>query len=111
MPILKDIHKVFSNAIEHGDIDEVESLLNSHPELVNHPDWTPPPPHCAILWNQPRIMGESSDLHHVMTLLALMFWGMMRGMFLATTLTSVVKLMLYRGPATKSIAILRAGTN
>lgn len=22
---------------------------------MNHPDWTPPPLHCAVLWNQPEI--------------------------------------------------------
>lgn len=44
-----------SDAIESGDVSTVTSLIQQHPELVNHPDWTPPPLHCAVLWNQPKI--------------------------------------------------------
>ncbi|MEL6107117.1 MAG: AI-2E family transporter [Planctomycetota bacterium] len=61
---------------------------------------------------EPKMMGESSDLHPVTILLALMFWGMMWGligMFLATPITSVVKLMLDRNDATRPIANLMAG--
>ncbi|MEO1527753.1 MAG: AI-2E family transporter [Planctomycetota bacterium] len=61
---------------------------------------------------EPKMMGESSDLHPVTILLALMFWGMMWGlvgMFLATPITSVVKLMLDRVDATRPIANLMAG--
>jgi len=61
---------------------------------------------------EPKIMGQSSDLHPVSILLALMFWGMMwglMGMFLATPITSVIKLMLDRTETTKPIANLMAG--
>ncbi|MFK7820606.1 MAG: ankyrin repeat domain-containing protein [Planctomycetaceae bacterium] len=44
-----------SNAIESGDLTAVEALIQQYPMLVNHPDWTPPPLHCAVLWNQPRV--------------------------------------------------------
>ena len=49
-------HTALSNAIESGDHQLVESLIQRHPELVNHPAWTPPPIHCAILWDQPKIV-------------------------------------------------------
>ncbi|MBT4866923.1 MAG: ankyrin repeat domain-containing protein [Planctomycetaceae bacterium] len=48
-------HTAFSDAIENGDSQAVESLIQQHPDLVNHPHWTPPPLHCAVLWNQPKI--------------------------------------------------------
>ncbi len=48
-------HSAFSDAIESGNADAVKSLIKQHPELVNHADWTPPPLHCAVLWNQPKI--------------------------------------------------------
>ena len=48
-------HDELSNAIEAGDEATVEELLQKHPALVNSPDWTPPPLHCAVLWNQPKI--------------------------------------------------------
>jgi len=44
-----------SDAIERGDVAAVETLLQEHPEFVNHPEWTPPPLHCAILWNQAEV--------------------------------------------------------
>lgn len=55
MTLTKSDHKAFSDAIESGDARTVESLIQRHPDLVNHPDWTPPPLHCAVLWNQPDI--------------------------------------------------------
>lgn len=45
-------HTNFSDAIEHGDLPRIESLICKYPQLVNHTDWTPPALHCAILWNQ-----------------------------------------------------------
>ena len=48
-------HTAFSGAIEAGDIQTVESLIQQHPDLVNHSDWTPPPLHCAVLWDQPKM--------------------------------------------------------
>ena len=55
MPLTKSDHQALSDAIESGDAGKVESLIQRHPGLVNHPDWTPPPLHCAVLWNQPDI--------------------------------------------------------
>ena len=52
MSLSKTDHSAFANAIETGDVEKVRSLLKQYPELVNHPDWTPPPLHCAILWDQ-----------------------------------------------------------
>jgi AI-2 transport protein TqsA len=57
-------------------------------------------------------MGNSSDLHPVTMLLALMFWGMMWGvigMFLATPITAAVKIVLERIDQTRPIASLMAG--
>ncbi|QEG23274.1 ankyrin repeat domain-containing protein [Mariniblastus fucicola] len=51
----KSVHSDFANAIETGDVAKVETLLSSHPELVNHCDWSPPPLHCAVLWDQPKV--------------------------------------------------------
>ena len=61
---------------------------------------------------EPKIMGNSSDLHPVTILVGLMFWGMMWGvigMFLATPIMAAVKIILGRFPTTKSIADLMAG--
>lgn len=51
----KTDHTAFSDAIQAGDVHAVESLIRQNPELVNHPDWTPPPLHCAVLWSQPKV--------------------------------------------------------
>ena len=48
-------HDDLATAIETGDAENVQRILAEHPELVNSPEWTPPPLHCAVLWNQPRI--------------------------------------------------------
>jgi len=61
---------------------------------------------------EPKMMGESTDLHPVVVLLALMFWGMMWGivgMFLATPITAGIKIVLERIDATKPIAAILAG--
>jgi len=61
---------------------------------------------------EPKVMGDSSDLHPVTILLALMFWGMMWGvigMFLATPITAAVKIMLERIDQTRPVASLMAG--
>jgi len=55
MTLTKTDHTALSDAIEAGDLCTVEALLQTHPTLVNHPDWTPPPLHCAILWNQAKV--------------------------------------------------------
>jgi AI-2 transport protein TqsA len=61
---------------------------------------------------QPKMMGQSLDLHPVMILLALVFfgtlWGII-GMFLASPMTAVIKLLFERFEYTKPIAELMSG--
>lgn len=61
---------------------------------------------------EPKIMGESLDLHPIVVLLALIFWGMLwgvEGMLLAVPLTAVVKIILERGDFGQQMAHLLAG--
>lgn len=61
---------------------------------------------------EPKIMGSSSNLHPVVILLALMFWGMMwgiTGMFLATPITAGLKIAFERFESTRPIAAVFAG--
>jgi len=61
---------------------------------------------------QPKMMGESLDLHPVVVLLSLVFfgtiWGII-GMFLAVPITAVLKILLQRFGYTSAIADLIAG--
>jgi len=61
---------------------------------------------------QPKMMGESLDLHPVVVLMSLIFfgtlWGII-GMFLAVPITAVVKIFLQRFGYTRTIADLAAG--
>lgn len=61
---------------------------------------------------QPKMMGESLDLHPVVVLLSLIFfgtiWGII-GMFLAVPITAVVKIFLQRFGYTRAIADLISG--
>ena len=59
--IQRATHTAFSDAIETGDVQSVRSLIQQHPRLVNHPNWTPPPLHCAVLWDQPTIAAILLD--------------------------------------------------
>lgn len=61
MALTKTDHTALSDAIENGALQTVGSLVLQHPELVNHTDWTPPPIHCEILWNQPKIVEVLLD--------------------------------------------------
>jgi AI-2 transport protein TqsA len=61
---------------------------------------------------QPKIMGGSLDLHPVVVLLSLIFFGMIWGvvgMFLATPITAVAKMFLEKGRFTEPVAHLLAG--
>ena len=61
---------------------------------------------------EPKIMGESLDLHPVSIILALMVWGMLWGivgMLLATPLTAIIKILLERLELTAPIGDLLAG--
>jgi AI-2 transport protein TqsA len=61
---------------------------------------------------QPKLMGESLDLHPIVVLLSLIFfgtiWGII-GMFLAVPITAVVNIFLQRFGYTRAIADLIAG--
>ena len=61
---------------------------------------------------QPKMMGESLDLHPIVVLLSLIFfgtiWGII-GMFLAVPITAVVKILLERFGYTRAIADLISG--
>jgi AI-2 transport protein TqsA len=61
---------------------------------------------------EPRIMGSSLDLHPVVILMALIFWGMLWGivgMLLATPITAVMKILLERFEGSRMLAELLAG--
>ncbi|MEZ5360255.1 MAG: AI-2E family transporter [Candidatus Zixiibacteriota bacterium] len=61
---------------------------------------------------QPKIMGDSLDLHPVTILIALIFFGMIWGivgMFLATPITAVIKILCQRFESSRFFAELMAG--
>jgi AI-2 transport protein TqsA len=61
---------------------------------------------------QPRMMGQSLDLHPVVVLLSLLFFAMiwnLPGAFLATPLTAVIKIIFEKIPATRPLAAVLAG--
>ena len=45
----------FATAIEAGDVEAIRSFIATNPAAVDGPGWTPPPLHCAVLWNQPAV--------------------------------------------------------
>lgn len=61
---------------------------------------------------EPRLMGESLELHPVTVLLGLIFWGMLwgvPGMFLAAPLTAVIKIVLEQHEVTAPFGRLLGG--
>ena len=61
---------------------------------------------------QPRVLGNALDLHPIVVLISLIFWGMIWGVagaFLATPMTAVLKIVLEKIPATRPLAALLAG--
>ncbi len=61
---------------------------------------------------EPKMAGDSLDLHPITVLLALIVWGMLwglAGMLLATPLTAIARLILAQVPATHPFAELMAG--
>ena len=61
---------------------------------------------------EPKIMGESLDLHPVVILLGLIFFGMIWGivgMILATPIVAVTKIVLDRIDVTAPVGRLLAG--
>lgn len=61
---------------------------------------------------EPKVLGESLELHPAVILIALVLWGMLWGvvgMFLAAPMTATLKLILERMEHTRPIADLLAG--
>ncbi len=61
---------------------------------------------------EPKIMGDSMDLHPITVLVCLIFWGMVwgvAGMFLAVPITAVLKIVFTRIDATQTLAEVMAG--
>lgn len=61
---------------------------------------------------EPKIMGDSLDLHPVTLLICLMFWGFLwgvPGMLLATPFTVIIKIFLASHESTKPLAEAMAG--
>lgn len=61
---------------------------------------------------EPKLMGDSLDLHPVAILISLIFWGMLWGivgMLLATPITAVGKIFLQRFDGSRPLAELLAG--
>jgi AI-2 transport protein TqsA len=60
----------------------------------------------------PRVMGEALDLHPVVILIALIFWGMLWGIagaLLAVPITAVIKIALEKSEQARPITELMAG--
>ncbi|MDP6544627.1 MAG: AI-2E family transporter [Phycisphaerae bacterium] len=61
---------------------------------------------------EPKIMGRWLDLHPIVILMGLIFWGMLWGivgMLLATPMTAVVKILLSKRESTAPLARLLSG--
>jgi len=61
---------------------------------------------------EPKLMGESLDLHPVMILISLIFWGMLWGVvgaLLATPITAVLKILIDKFEGSRPVAELMAG--
>jgi AI-2 transport protein TqsA len=61
---------------------------------------------------QPRVLGHALDLHPVVIVLSLIFFGMIWGLmgaFLATPITAVVRIIFGRIPITRPLASMLAG--
>ncbi len=61
---------------------------------------------------EPKIMGESLDLHPITILLFLIFWGQiwgLPGMFLAVPITAILKIILSRIEVTRPMAEILSG--
>ena len=63
------------------------------------------------IW-EPKLLGESLELHPITILITLVFWGTLwgvPGMFLATPLTAVVCILMDAFEPTQPFAALLAG--
>ncbi len=60
----------------------------------------------------PKVLGDSLDLHPIVILMALIFWGVLWGivgMLLATPMTAVLKILFERYELTRPVARVMAG--
>ena len=104
-------------------IGSIIAMVLPLPVILIDPDLTPPLVALALILPgvaqfllgnviEPRFMGRSLDLHPVAVMLTLIFWGTIWGvvgMFLATPMTAVVKILLERSEPTRPVAMLLAG--
>lgn len=61
---------------------------------------------------EPKVLGESMDLHPITVLICLIFWGMiwgLPGLFLSVPITAVIKIVFSRIEATQILSELLAG--
>ncbi len=61
---------------------------------------------------EPKVMGENLNLHPVVVLFFLMFWGLVwgaPGMFLAVPITAIIKIVMERIDATREYAKILTG--
>jgi len=61
---------------------------------------------------EPKLMGDSMDLHPITILIFLMFWGLIwgiPGMFMAVPITAVLRIVLSRIETTRGFANILAG--
>ena len=61
---------------------------------------------------EPKMMGDSMDLHPITVLICLMFWGLIwgvAGMFLAVPITAILKIAFSRIEATRPFSEILAG--
>lgn len=61
---------------------------------------------------EPKILGDSMDLHPITILICLIFWGMVwgvGGLFLAVPITAVIKIIFHKIEATSDLAEILAG--
>lgn len=61
---------------------------------------------------EPKVMGESMDLHPITIMIFLIFWGLVwdvPGMFMAVPITALVKIVLGRIPSLQPLSELMAG--
>ena len=104
-------------------IDSIVATLLPLPILLVNPDvsWTTVALAIALPGGvqfavgsvmEPRIMGDSLQLHPIAILLALIFWGALWGivgMLLATPMTAVIKILLERSELTQPVSRLLEG--
>lgn len=104
-------------------IGSIMATLLPLPVVVLSPEMSPLAKIMAILipggvqfvignFLEPKIMGESLDLHPAVVLLGLIFFGMIWGfvgMFLATPIVAVLKIILERTDVTAPVGHLLAG--